>query len=348
MVGGGIAGQAVCEAVRARDPDVPLTLVCGEPHRPYDRVRLGDAPGARARRRALRLRPDAWYEDAGVQVLCGDARRRRSTPAGTATLDDGAELHFQRAVLCTGSDALVPPFAGADAAGRRMCSATRPTAQAIVAAARPAARARRRDRRRPARPRGRLRARAPRLPDDRRAPRRPADGAPARRAGRGAARARDRGARRGRSPRARHAAVAAGPDGRVAGLASPTATTLDCDLVVVAAASGRTSASPATPGWTSSAASSSTTRSPPRIPTCSRSASAPSTAASCTASSRRSTTRPRSRRRCSPARERPLRGLDPDGQAEGDGRRPGHAPGPPRASARWSPPTPPRAPTASS
>ena len=33
VVGGGIAGQAVCEAVRARDPHVPLTLVCGEPHR---------------------------------------------------------------------------------------------------------------------------------------------------------------------------------------------------------------------------------------------------------------------------------------------------------------------------
>ena len=59
VIGGGIAGQAVCEAVRARDPHVPLTLVCGEPHLPYDRVRLADP----ARRdgdgvEALRLRPD--------------------------------------------------------------------------------------------------------------------------------------------------------------------------------------------------------------------------------------------------------------------------------------------------
>ena len=28
IIGGGIAGQAVCEAVRERDADVPVTLIC--------------------------------------------------------------------------------------------------------------------------------------------------------------------------------------------------------------------------------------------------------------------------------------------------------------------------------
>ena len=40
IVGGGIAGQAVCEALREREADVPITLVCGEGSAPYDRVRL--------------------------------------------------------------------------------------------------------------------------------------------------------------------------------------------------------------------------------------------------------------------------------------------------------------------
>ena len=31
VIGGGIAGQAVCEAVRELDQHTPLTLVCGEP-----------------------------------------------------------------------------------------------------------------------------------------------------------------------------------------------------------------------------------------------------------------------------------------------------------------------------
>ena len=42
VLGGGIAGQAVVEAVRERDRDVPLTLLCGEPRLPYDRVRLSE------------------------------------------------------------------------------------------------------------------------------------------------------------------------------------------------------------------------------------------------------------------------------------------------------------------
>ena len=57
VIGGGIAGQAVCEAVRARDPHVPLTLVCGEVHRPYDRVRLGALLDGRARRRGAAPAP---------------------------------------------------------------------------------------------------------------------------------------------------------------------------------------------------------------------------------------------------------------------------------------------------
>ena len=110
VVGGGIAGQAVCEAVRARDPRVPLTLVCGEPYSPYDRVRLGallavDGAGGEE----LRLRPDAWYEDTSVCVHTGVRVASLDPDRGLAVLDDGSAIGFGRAVLCTGSDALVPP-----------------------------------------------------------------------------------------------------------------------------------------------------------------------------------------------------------------------------------------------
>jgi nitrite reductase (NADH) large subunit len=118
VIGGGIAGQAVCEAVRARDADIRLTLVCGEPYRPYDRVRLGSllAPDGGAVE-ALRLRPDTWYEDARVRVLTGVRVAELDPELGRATLADGTDLVFEQAVLCTGSDALVPPLEGATGAG---------------------------------------------------------------------------------------------------------------------------------------------------------------------------------------------------------------------------------------
>jgi nitrite reductase [NAD(P)H] large subunit len=119
VVGGGIAGQAVCEAVRGRDRDVPLTLVCGEDHLPYDRVRLGSLLAERGDVSALRLRPDTWYEDADVATWRGRRVAELDAAAGTAVLDDAdaTVLHFENAVLCTGSDALVPPLEGADGPG---------------------------------------------------------------------------------------------------------------------------------------------------------------------------------------------------------------------------------------
>ncbi len=119
VIGGGIAGQAVCEAIRARDPDVPLTLVCAEPDRPYDRVRLGALLTPATSVDELRLRPDAWYADARITVHTGLRVVALDPQAGTATCDDDERrvLGFDRVVLCTGSDALVPPFEGADAHG---------------------------------------------------------------------------------------------------------------------------------------------------------------------------------------------------------------------------------------
>ena len=116
VIGGGIAGQSVCEEVRALDPELPLTLVCGEPRLPYDRVNLsklldGAEPGA------LQLRPDDWYDDRGVEVRVGVRATWLDPAAGRCGLDDGSVVAFDRAVLATGSDALVPPFPGVDLTG---------------------------------------------------------------------------------------------------------------------------------------------------------------------------------------------------------------------------------------
>jgi len=117
VVGGGIAGQAVCEEVRRREADVPLTLVCGEAVAPYDRVRLSHLLAGEAGADELALRPEEWYADRGVELLLGREVVALDPDAGTATLDDGRALRFARAALCTGSDPLLPPLPGIDLAG---------------------------------------------------------------------------------------------------------------------------------------------------------------------------------------------------------------------------------------
>ncbi|MGN6188645.1 MAG: nitrite reductase large subunit NirB, partial [Conexibacter sp.] len=117
VIGGGIAGQSVCERVRERDPRVPVALLCKEPELPYDRVALSHLLAGETTRTELQLRPEAWYADHDVDVRLGAAAAALDLDGGVCTLDDGGDLAFERVVLCTGSDPLLPPLGGIDLPG---------------------------------------------------------------------------------------------------------------------------------------------------------------------------------------------------------------------------------------
>ena len=133
VIGGGIAGQAVCEQISGERCEV--TLVCGEPHLPYDRVNLGrllTEPDASLT--SLQLRPETWYADHRVGVCVGTRIVALEPDAGLATTTQGETLEFDRAVLCTGSNALVPPLPNADARGVHVFRAPEDCAQILDAA----------------------------------------------------------------------------------------------------------------------------------------------------------------------------------------------------------------------
>jgi len=117
VVGGGIAGQSVCEALRERDPAMPITLVCGEPRLPYDRVRLSELLVSGEDPESLLLRPPEWFTDHAVEVLTGCWVEAVSTAERTLTLDGGESLAYDRLVLATGSQPLLPPLPGIDLDG---------------------------------------------------------------------------------------------------------------------------------------------------------------------------------------------------------------------------------------
>jgi nitrite reductase (NADH) large subunit len=113
VIGGGIAGQSVCEQLGG---GAHITLACAEPHLPYDRVNLGKLLTGGALDE-LHLRPESWYRDRAVDVRLSTRIATLDPDAGVATTDAGETLRFDRAVLCTGSDAFVPPIPGAGAPG---------------------------------------------------------------------------------------------------------------------------------------------------------------------------------------------------------------------------------------
>ncbi len=117
VVGGGIAGQAVVEAVRELDRDVPLTLICGERHLPYDRVRLSELLASDEDPSALILRPREWYADHGVDVLTRAWVTALDLDDRAVRLDDGGTLAYGRLALATGSQPLLPPIPGIELPG---------------------------------------------------------------------------------------------------------------------------------------------------------------------------------------------------------------------------------------
>jgi nitrite reductase (NADH) large subunit len=117
VLGGGIAGQAVVEAVRERDRDVPLTLLCGEPRLPYDRVRLSELLASDEDPDALTLRPGEWFADRGVNVLTGRRVARLALEHRSLELESGDTVPFERLAIATGSLPLLPPIPGIDLPG---------------------------------------------------------------------------------------------------------------------------------------------------------------------------------------------------------------------------------------
>ena len=117
VIGGGIAGQSVCEELRRRDAGLPVTLVCAEPTLPYDRVALSRFLCGEVSAEELQLRPGEWYADREIDVRVGVGADWLHPDGRMCGLSDGSVIGFERAVVCTGSDPLLPRIAGIDLPG---------------------------------------------------------------------------------------------------------------------------------------------------------------------------------------------------------------------------------------
>src|SRR5829696_2961592 len=106
IVGGGLAAQRCIEVLRAAGDDRPVTVVCDESVRPYDRPPLSKEgllgpidPS---------FRPEGWYADHGVELRLGvaaalDPARR------IVTLADGERLRYGALLIATGARARALP-----------------------------------------------------------------------------------------------------------------------------------------------------------------------------------------------------------------------------------------------
>ncbi|MGZ4188076.1 MAG: NAD(P)/FAD-dependent oxidoreductase [Solirubrobacteraceae bacterium] len=104
IAGGGLAGQRCAESLRRGGYERAIRMVCSEPRRPYDRPPLSkELLCDRAYDERLPYRPERWYEDQSVDLLLGVAAAALDPGAHRLTLSNGAELRYERLLICTGS-----------------------------------------------------------------------------------------------------------------------------------------------------------------------------------------------------------------------------------------------------
>jgi 3-phenylpropionate/trans-cinnamate dioxygenase ferredoxin reductase subunit len=104
IVGGGLAGAIAAETLREDGFDGRITLLGQEPNTPYERPPLSkDYLQGRADRDSIFVHAAPWYAEHGVDLSLGTAVTSLDPAARTVTTDTGAQLHYDKLLLATGS-----------------------------------------------------------------------------------------------------------------------------------------------------------------------------------------------------------------------------------------------------
>lgn len=115
IIGGGAAGFACAERLRAEAYDGLIEMISADAAEPYDRPNLSkDYLAGQAQPDWLPLRGADWYRDNGVQLRLGRRVASLDVAAKQLTLDDGATLSFDALLLATGAAPIRLPTPGAD------------------------------------------------------------------------------------------------------------------------------------------------------------------------------------------------------------------------------------------
>lgn len=119
IVGGGVAGTTAAETIRAKDKEAKILIVSDEPYRFYSRIMLskpsfflGKIPFD-----SVFLKTEAWAKENNIDCSFGQPIVALDTTKKVATLRDGQEINYEKALLALGSAVNRWTIPGADKSG---------------------------------------------------------------------------------------------------------------------------------------------------------------------------------------------------------------------------------------
>jgi nitrite reductase (NADH) large subunit len=118
VVGNGMAGLRFVEELLARaDGRYRIGIVAKELQPAYNRVLLSSLLAGEVSAEDVRFRDRDWYAEHDIELILGTAAESIDAGARLLRLADGRQFGFERLVLATGSQPLLPAILGMDLPG---------------------------------------------------------------------------------------------------------------------------------------------------------------------------------------------------------------------------------------
>jgi 3-phenylpropionate/trans-cinnamate dioxygenase ferredoxin reductase component len=118
VIGGGPAAHSAVDAYRDAGGRGAVTILTAEPELPYERPPLTkEFLRGELAREQLPIAPGEWYRERRIEVVRSAACTELDLERGLASAADGRGWSFDRCLLATGADPVVPEVPGADRPG---------------------------------------------------------------------------------------------------------------------------------------------------------------------------------------------------------------------------------------
>jgi NAD(P)H-nitrite reductase large subunit len=134
IIGASAAGLSAVEAIRALDPECPVTVISDEKGPPYSRVALSHYIGKEVEYSAMQMRDVNYYDTMRVEARLGQPVTKVNPKSRRVTLADRSHLTYDTLLVGSGSHAVMPGIPGADLRNVFPCI-SKEDAQRIVRAA---------------------------------------------------------------------------------------------------------------------------------------------------------------------------------------------------------------------
>ena len=112
IAGGGIAGLSAATEIRAHSAEADLTLLSKEKDLPYYRLSLTRYLAGEIDKSKLPVHPEDWYAHNRIKLSICKEVIRINRDQKAVELADGEVVFYDKLILTTGADPMVPPIPG--------------------------------------------------------------------------------------------------------------------------------------------------------------------------------------------------------------------------------------------